>query len=165
MWVHAEAVLTSTHNVCFGSKLRILDIPLQTPFSLAYIKVGFKGVYISRTCFPDDYVFSMTLNDIYNKVEDKIGGVFESYGRFVANHAVKVLVVAIVVNIALGVGLMRLEKVKKSDEVYFPMGKFLVQRVTLLHYITKKRFNIFLTFAQNIDCGYTLDKIYIVGTR
>ena len=34
----AEAVLTSTHNLCYGSKIRIINIPLQTPFF--YIKVG-----------------------------------------------------------------------------------------------------------------------------
>ena len=47
-----EAVLTSTHNECFGSKRRKICIPLQIPFFFC-IKVGFKGVYISRTCFPD----------------------------------------------------------------------------------------------------------------
>ena len=31
--------------------IRKLGIPLQTP--LFYINVGFIGVYISRTCFPD----------------------------------------------------------------------------------------------------------------
>ena len=31
----AEAVLTRTHNVCFGSKIRKLGIPLQTPFYYA----------------------------------------------------------------------------------------------------------------------------------
>ena len=44
----------STHsnkNLCFGSKIRKLDKPLQTP--VFYVKVGFKGVYIARTCFPD----------------------------------------------------------------------------------------------------------------
>ena len=30
---------------------RKIDIPLQTPDFI--IKVGFKGVYFSRTCFPD----------------------------------------------------------------------------------------------------------------
>ena len=49
----AEAVLTSTHNLCFGAKIRKIGIPLQTPV-LLYIKVGFKGVNISRTCLPDD---------------------------------------------------------------------------------------------------------------
>ena len=44
-----EAVLTSTHNVCFGSKIRKLGIPLQTPL----INVGIKVVFIARTCFPD----------------------------------------------------------------------------------------------------------------
>ena len=30
----AEAVLTSTHNLRFGAKIRIIGIPLQTPVSL-----------------------------------------------------------------------------------------------------------------------------------
>ena len=37
----AEAVLTSTHNVCFGSKIRKLGIPLQTPVLL--YKSGVQG--------------------------------------------------------------------------------------------------------------------------
>ena len=47
----AEAVLTSTHNLCFGAKIRKMGIPCIPQFY--YIKVGFKGVYITRTCFPD----------------------------------------------------------------------------------------------------------------
>ena len=31
------------HNACFGSKLRKLGIPLQTPVFFFSIKVGFKG--------------------------------------------------------------------------------------------------------------------------
>ena len=49
----ADAGLTSTHNACFGSKLRKLGVPLQTPAFL--YKLGFKGVYISLTCFLDVY--------------------------------------------------------------------------------------------------------------
>ena len=30
----AEAVLTSTHNLCFGAKIRKIGIPLQTPVLL-----------------------------------------------------------------------------------------------------------------------------------
>ena len=30
----AEAVLTSTHNLCFGAKIRKIGIPLHTPVSL-----------------------------------------------------------------------------------------------------------------------------------
>ena len=48
----SEAVLTSTHNLCFGAKIRKIDIPCIPQFF--YIKVGFKGVFIARTCFPDD---------------------------------------------------------------------------------------------------------------
>ena len=44
-----EAVLTSTHNLCFGAKIRKIGIP-----QFCYIKVGFKGVYLLRTCFPDE---------------------------------------------------------------------------------------------------------------
>ena len=29
-----KAVLTSTHNLCFGAKIRKIGIPLQTPFFL-----------------------------------------------------------------------------------------------------------------------------------
>ena len=47
----AEAVLTSTHNLCFGAKIRKIGIPLQTPVFL--YKSGFKGVFDTRTCFPD----------------------------------------------------------------------------------------------------------------
>ena len=55
LWVHvrtASAVLTSTHNLYFEAKIRKIGIPLHIP--VFYIKVEFKGVYIARTCFPDD---------------------------------------------------------------------------------------------------------------
>ena len=70
--------------------------------------------------------FRMKLNDIYNCVEEKIGHVFEAYGRFVANHAVKVLVATIIINIALGVGMIRLKKESDTEKVYFPMGKLII---------------------------------------
>ena len=40
----------STHNVCFGPKIRKLGIPLQTPFFF-YIKVGFRGYTFHRHVF------------------------------------------------------------------------------------------------------------------
>ena len=43
-----EAVLTSTHNLCFGAKIRKIGIPL-----FCYINLGYIGVYITWTCFPD----------------------------------------------------------------------------------------------------------------
>ena len=56
----AEAVLTSTHNnLCFGAKLRKIGIPLHTQVLLYKTGVqGFKGVYITRTCFHEDYSHS-----------------------------------------------------------------------------------------------------------
>ena len=43
----------STDNLRFGAKIRKIGIPLQQFF---YIKVWFKGVYITWTCFRD-YIF------------------------------------------------------------------------------------------------------------
>ena len=50
-----EAVLTSTHNLCFREKIRKNVYPCKHQFS--YIKVGYKGVYITWTCLHDDYTF------------------------------------------------------------------------------------------------------------
>ena len=44
------SVLTCTHSLCFGSKIRKLGIPLQTPVVLLY-KSGCKGKYISWIYF------------------------------------------------------------------------------------------------------------------
>ena len=33
-FLSSKAVLTSTHNLCFGAKIRKIDIPLQTPVLL-----------------------------------------------------------------------------------------------------------------------------------
>ena len=43
-----EAVLTSTHNLCFRAKIRKNVYPCKPQFY--YIKVGCKGVYITQTC-------------------------------------------------------------------------------------------------------------------
>ena len=59
-FIFAEAVLTSTHKLCFGAKIRKIGTPLHTP--VCRIKVGFKGVYIIRTCFHDE---QKHLNIIY----------------------------------------------------------------------------------------------------
>ena len=63
--VFADAVLTSTHNVCFGSKIRKVGIPLQTPVFF-YTKV--KGEYVSRTCFPDDEFYRSSLFQLVKKM-------------------------------------------------------------------------------------------------
>ena len=47
---YGEAVLSS-HYLCFGSKIRKIVYYCSPQFY--YIKVGYKGVNISRTCFPD----------------------------------------------------------------------------------------------------------------
>ena len=44
-------VLTSTHNQCFGAKIRKNVYPCKPPFY--FIKVGCKGVFVTRTCFRD----------------------------------------------------------------------------------------------------------------
>ena len=46
-----EAVLTSTHYLCFRAKIRKNVYPCKPQFY--YIEVGCKGVYITRTCNHD----------------------------------------------------------------------------------------------------------------
>ena len=40
MGTRCEAVLTSTHNLCFGAKIRKIGIPLHTPVLLYKSGVG-----------------------------------------------------------------------------------------------------------------------------
>ena len=47
----SEAVLTSTHNLCFRAKIRKNEYPCKPQFYC--IKVGCKGVYITRKCLHD----------------------------------------------------------------------------------------------------------------
>ena len=42
--VFVEAVLTSTHNLCFGAKIRKNVYPCKPQFHYMYIKVRCKGV-------------------------------------------------------------------------------------------------------------------------
>ena len=44
-----EAVLTSTHNLCFGAKIRKIGIPLHTPVLL--YKSGVSGVFYFTDMF------------------------------------------------------------------------------------------------------------------
>ena len=47
-----EAVLRSTHNLCFSAKIRKNVYPCKPQFY--YIKVGCKGVFVTQTCFRDE---------------------------------------------------------------------------------------------------------------
>ena len=49
-----QAVLTRTHILCFGAKIRKIGIPCISQFCC--IKVFFKGVFMARTCFHDALV-------------------------------------------------------------------------------------------------------------
>ena len=58
---------TSTHNLCFRAKIRKIGILCKPQF--CFIKVGYKGVYISRTCFPDERKqVSSVLTDMLTKI-------------------------------------------------------------------------------------------------
>ena len=48
-----EVILSSSHNLCFGAKIRKIGIPLHAPVLL--YKSGVQEVFITRTCFPDDW--------------------------------------------------------------------------------------------------------------
>ena len=52
----------STHNLCFRAKIRKIGTVYPCVPQFCYIKVGYKGVYITRTCFPDDCLFVLNGN-------------------------------------------------------------------------------------------------------
>ena len=52
--VHVRTASLSTHNRCFRAKIRKNEYPCKPQFS--YIKVGCKGVYITRTCWHDYFL-------------------------------------------------------------------------------------------------------------
>ena len=50
----------STHNLCFGAKIRKkMYTPVHPQFH--FIKVGCKGVFITRTCYPDGIIVKITV--------------------------------------------------------------------------------------------------------
>ena len=53
-WVQVRTASVSyEYPLCFGAKIRKIGIPLHTPVLLYKSGVGFKGVFIAWTCFPD----------------------------------------------------------------------------------------------------------------
>ena len=47
----------STHNLCFKAKIIKNVYPCTSKFN--YIKVGYKGVFVTRTCFSDGKLVSL----------------------------------------------------------------------------------------------------------
>ena len=56
----SEAVLTSTHNLCFEAKIRKNVYPCKP--QIYYIKVGCKGVFVTRTCVRD----GLAMKNLFN---------------------------------------------------------------------------------------------------
>ena len=57
----SEAVLTSTHNLCFKAKIRKNENPVNPSFTI-YIKVGCKWVFVTRNCFHDGIETNMLID-------------------------------------------------------------------------------------------------------
>ena len=56
-YVRTEVVLTSTHNLCFRAKIRKIMLTVNScKPQFYYMKVGCNGVYITWTCYHDEYV-------------------------------------------------------------------------------------------------------------
>ena len=74
-----EAVLMSTYNLCFEARKEKKSYTPAYPY-LCYIKVGYTGVYITRTCYPDaknksrmcskiTFAIRLTLGLTFNKIK------------------------------------------------------------------------------------------------
>ena len=72
LWVLGEAVLTSTHNLCFLSRNKKNNVyPCKPQFY--YIKVGFKGSTLYR------YVFVMQDHPVHSVQSDLFIYLFKQY--------------------------------------------------------------------------------------
>ena len=72
------------HNLCFGAKIRKLGqyTPAYPSFTIHCIRVGFAGVYFSRTCFPDDlrkYFTDVTVLNFVQMATTKTGQLSQNY--------------------------------------------------------------------------------------
>ena len=57
-----EEFLKSTHNLCFRAKIKKTVYPCNPQFH--YIKVRYKGVYITWACYPDEKLENLQVNVI-----------------------------------------------------------------------------------------------------
>ncbi|XP_048779158.1 patched domain-containing protein 3-like [Ostrea edulis] len=62
------------------------------------------------------------MGNCYLKHEKKIAHLFGRYGRFLARHPIKILVIAIAVNCLLGLGMLRLEEESNAELLYTPVN-------------------------------------------
>ena len=76
----SEAVLPSTHNLCFGAKIRKNVYPCKPEFY--YIKVGYKGVFITWTRFRDVFHALVWSNQILTTDFMNEGVMFRTYATF-----------------------------------------------------------------------------------
>lgn len=66
----------------------------------------------------------MKCHRVYEFTEEKIGGVFEKYGRFVSRHAWKIILVTLVINGGLAVGMLKLKSDINAEHIYLPQGEY-----------------------------------------
>ena len=59
----------SAHNLCFGAKISMKSLLLLPQFYYMYIRVGCKGVFVTRTCFLDVH-FNFLLLFIHMKTSN-----------------------------------------------------------------------------------------------
>ena len=66
----AEAVLTSTHNLCFWAEIKKNNVhPFKPQFYC--IKVGFQGIKIIQVCFRNEPVILLAGNKGPDQIADK----------------------------------------------------------------------------------------------
>ena len=55
----------STHNLCFRAKIRKIGYPCIPQFCFI---LGFKGIFIARTCYPDGHYYSIFITVHYENL-------------------------------------------------------------------------------------------------
>ena len=76
-------------------------------------------LYKCSDIFKATFVLLQIFYRLHLKVDEFFGGLFEKLGRFIARHPWKVIIFVSIVDIALGFGLLKLER-DNSTEQYTP---------------------------------------------
>lgn len=89
----------------------------------------------------------MCLREYYQKYEEKIGDIFAKYGKLVTNYPWIIMTVCVIINCALGFGLLTVESEHDVERLYIPTNSQAYKEKQRLHSLfydnTEENFNPF----------------------
>lgn len=98
---------------------------------------------------------------LHQKVDSGIGGLFERYGKFVARHPWKTVILVGIINAALGVGLLELNPESGINQ-YVPIGNTASKDQQTVSFARRLVCTYLFNIKNRIVCIYS---IYIVACQ